>query len=98
MTRSPETSRVRKIFRVGRSRAIILPPLVLDHLHADTGDYTYFDIDTPDFCVIHKAPLPPFLDLPLEVQTPEPTPEPLRPPDAPDQPRAQLLPHKQLPS
>lgn len=98
MTRSPETSRVRKIFRVGRSRAIILPPLVLEHIHSDTGDYLYFDIEHADFFVAHKAPLPPFLDLPLEVQTPEPTPEPLRPPDAPDQPRAQLPPDEQLPS
>jgi hypothetical protein len=86
MTPSPVTSKVRKIHRAGRSAAVILAPVVLDHLHSGVGDYLYMDITQPDFCILSKAPIPvdvlhPELFPPHQEQPPGTEPPP--PPDIP---------------
>jgi antitoxin component of MazEF toxin-antitoxin module len=88
MTPTPVTSRVRKIHRAGRSLAVVLPPVVLGHIHSDYGDYLYMDITQPDFVIMSKAPIPPDLLHPELFNQPEEqppgdsTPPPAPPADA----------------
>lgn len=51
---------VRKLIRVGNSLAVVLPPHVLDHIHADKGDFIAVDISAKNFAVISIAPVPPY--------------------------------------
>ena len=59
MSGTPVTAHVRKIHKVGRSAAVIIPPDVLDHVKSIIGDYLYFDTTVPDFVMLSKAPVPP---------------------------------------
>lgn len=75
---TPQTAQVRKIFMAGRSLAIVIPPVVLDHLSAERGDYIFFDTSVPRFAVISVAPLPPQFTTPdiFPPGTIEPPPQP----------------------
>jgi hypothetical protein len=50
----------RKIIAVGRSSAVIIPPHIMDHLHAQKGDFLIFDNRYANFCLIVKGLIPPF--------------------------------------
>lgn len=83
MTGTPVTAKVRKIHRAGRSLAVILPPVVLAHIHADYGDYIYQDITQPDFVIMSKAPIPPDVLNPDLFPKPEEQPPGTVPPPPP---------------
>lgn len=59
MTMTPATAHVRKIHKAGRSRAVIIPPDCLAHIHASEDNYLYFDTSAPDFLIVSVAPVPP---------------------------------------
>lgn len=52
----------RKIVKVGRSLAVIIPPHVLDHLGAEKGDYLVWDLNVKRFAVLSLANVPPYAD------------------------------------
>ncbi len=51
---------VRKVIRVGKSNAIVIPPHVLDHIRAERGDFVIWDISTKNFAFLSLAPIPPY--------------------------------------
>lgn len=81
MSGSPVTAHVRKVHKVGRSKAVIIPPDVLEHIHCTVEDYIYFDTTAPDFCVISRAPVPPTLTHPELFEQPAPPPPTETPPE-----------------
>ena len=56
----------RKIIAVGRSSAVIIPPHIMDHLHASKGDLLLFDNRYPNFCLLVKVVVPPFKQISLD--------------------------------
>lgn len=46
----------RTLIRVGHSTALIIPPHMLDHIHANTGDVCILDATHPDYIVVTKSP------------------------------------------
>jgi hypothetical protein len=63
----------RKVIAVGRSAAVIIPPHIMDHLHAQKGDFLIFDNRYTNFCLLVKGNVPPLdqiaIDFPDALQT-----------------------------
>lgn len=51
---------VRKVIKVGKSKAIVIPPHVLDHIDGKLGDYVVWDISSKRFAILSVAPVPPY--------------------------------------
>lgn len=81
MTMTPATAHVRKIHKAGRSRAVIIPPDCLAHIHASEDNYLYFDTSAPDFLIVSVAPVPPQYTHPELFPPPGDAPETDTPPD-----------------
>lgn len=60
----PVSHHARKIIRVGRSFAIVIPPHVLDHLGAEIGDFLVWDISAKRFAVLSVGAVPPYVEKP----------------------------------
>ena len=56
----------RKVIAVGRSTAIIIPPHIMDHLHAQKGDFLIFDDRYENFCLIVKSMIPPLEQIAID--------------------------------
>ena len=84
---TPASSWVRKIHRVGRSVAVIIPPDAMEHMGCVKGDYLYFDPSVKDFIMLSKAPVPPQFTHPelFEKDAPQPPPD-TPPPHTSDEP------------
>ena len=64
--RSPSTTNhhVRKVIKVGKSVAVVIPPHVLHHLGVQVGSYLLWDLNKPDFGILSRAPVPPYVSDP----------------------------------
>lgn len=54
----------RKVIRVGRSIAVVIPPYVLEIMHAEVGDYLIWDTTAAPFATLSKCPIPPYITNP----------------------------------
>jgi hypothetical protein len=52
---------VRKVIKVGKSVAVVIPPHVLHHLGVQIGSYLLWDLNIPDFGILSRAPVPPYI-------------------------------------
>ena len=59
----------RKIITVGTSSALVLPPDALWHIHAAKGDHLIIDKSHPDYLVLSKAIVPPYMIKPIDPAT-----------------------------
>jgi antitoxin component of MazEF toxin-antitoxin module len=50
----------RRIMTVGSSMCVTIPPHVMDHLHAQKGDFLVWDLNVRKFAVLSVAPVPPY--------------------------------------
>ena len=60
----PISHHVRKVIKVGRSIAVVIPPHVLDHLGVEHGDFLVYDLNVKHHAVLSRAPVPPYIDQP----------------------------------
>lgn len=64
MPRTMPSAHARKIFKIGNSFAVVIPPHVMDHLAAKDGDFLVWDISVPGFGVLHVGHVPPYVSHP----------------------------------
>lgn len=54
----------RKIIKVGTSYAVVIPPHILDLMHAELGDLLIFDTSAAPFLILSKVAIPPYVTKP----------------------------------
>lgn len=71
----PGGHHTRKLIKLGRSFAVVIPPHVVELMHAELGDYLIFDTTAKPFVVISKVAAPPYVTDPTKYRMEPTTPD-----------------------